>query len=170
MIDDGKGKYGFYYDGQGGRYPSFSEMCRCFGKTRSCVLHRLNAGWTLHDALTVPVGTHRNDFVYKDPATGTVLRGYRALTQYYHISFNSLKKLMQERGFSIERAITYCVKHRRQTVQDHTGQEFKSYTAMAKAWHINFNTLMGRIYAGMSIQRALTAKIAKPNERRKKNG
>jgi hypothetical protein len=41
-------------DHLGNRYPSMNKMCARYGLERSLFKYRMNAGWTLEDALTTP--------------------------------------------------------------------------------------------------------------------
>ncbi len=64
------------------------------------------------------------------------------------------------RGWDVERALTAplqrtCAHSIKCT--DHTGRQFGSRSAMARAWGIPFVTLRERLSAGWSLERALTA-------------
>ena len=44
----------------------------------------------------------------------------------------------------------------RKICKDHTGQEFPSFTAMARAWGLTPSMLQGRLERGLLMEQALT--------------
>ena len=55
----------------------------------------------------------------------------------------------------------------RKICKDHTGQEFPSLAAMARAWGLSPSMLQGRLDRGLTMEEALTLPRQRPGRKRK---
>lgn len=157
-MRDGKGKV--VQDHLGNTYPSVAAMCRAYGlPERSNFYHRINKGWSLEKALTMPIALEKHPIRCKDK----IYESYADFTRATGISRRTYLR-RKNMGFTADEIVEisrnktgslgmYC--------KDHLGNKYPSFAAMARAWHKHVDVVRKRLERGASIKQALTAKVYK---------
>ena len=147
-------------------YKSVSAMCAAYRIPISTFNGRIQRGWTLKDALTIPTEKPGPKVKHRKPIPdhkGRVWPSVGAMCEYWKIPekvYWSRKRLLK---WPLEKILTTPVKDPTDaanavSVTDHLGQEFKSISAMCRHWKIGLSTYRERRKRGWSIERALTEK------------
>lgn len=155
-------------DHLGKKHPSVPDMCAAWGISDSTYAGRLERGWTVEQALTVPP---HGQGPKVNPRTGRMLKDHLgqefvsvgAMCRHWGISekvYWSRKRICK---WPLERILTEPVHDARDTgnavkVTDHTGQEFPSISEMCRHWKIRLSTYRERRKRGWDVGRALTGK------------
>ena len=142
-------------DHLGKEYPNLTAMAKAWGMGAEVLRARLKSDWGLEVALTVQSGETRK---CKDHL-GKVHKSFTAMAKAWGLNLHTLNARL-EKGWSLERALTtdplLCGTCNGKPCKDHLGKEYKSFTAMAKAWGLNLRTIRNRLKADWSLERALT--------------
>ena len=159
-------------DHLGNIYASISEMCRHYKITKSAYSSRIERGWTLEEALTIPIGERRPN---TKPLSGTAIqvkdhlgKTYDSMTEMcnaYGIALSTYINRIN-RGFTVEEALTFQ-KHkinpnikpkwaRSIPIMDHHGVQYDSITEMFSSYGIKRSTYECRIKRGWTLEEALT--------------
>lgn len=158
-------------DHLGRPFGSVPEMCETWGVPFSTYQGRLERGWTMEQALSVPTGGQGPKV---NPRNGTMA------VDHLGQEFVSIGEMCRHWGISekvywsrkrickwpLDRILTEPVHEADDTanavaVEDHLGRPFKSISAMCRAWKIGLSTYRERRKRGWSIERALTGEEVK---------
>ena len=176
-------------DHKGIVYSSKKAMCRTYGINVETYRYRREKGWSLENALTMPVDIEhsenarglrkRNSESPAGVATETITFDnlYEPVVDHKNSQFPNFSCMCAKygllpvtvtnrlkMGWELERALTTPVKQtkRRKIAKehtDHTGKSYKSQREMCTAWHINPEIYRLRRNAGWSICKSLTAPV-----------
>ena len=142
-------------DHLGNEHANISAMAKAWGMGAEVLRARLSTGWGLEAALTVQPEDVRK---CKDHL-GNEYTTFNAMAQAWGVNVCTLAGRL-ERGWSPEKALTakplFVSFPKGKPCKDHLGKEYKSFTAMAKAWGLNLRTIRNRLKADWSLERALT--------------
>lgn len=147
-----------YIDHTGRRFETLTAMARAWGLARECLYNRLQRGWHLEDALTIPpvkAGRVRPVWSFEGrqfscikslvdtlKAEGREVRPYKGV----------LQQLAE--GQTLDYALSGGFVWR-----DHQGTTYRTCAAMARAWGLTRDTLQGRLDRGWDIKKALTEPV-----------
>jgi len=94
-------------DHLGDTFKSLASMCRFWGKDPRIVWYRLEAGWSMEDALTKPSTpfNQRNRKAGCKDHTGRKFDTQKDMARYWGISINTFR-VRVKLGWSIEEALT----------------------------------------------------------------
>ena len=146
-------------DHLGNEYSSFTEMCRLYEKNPEIVNHRLNKGWTLENALTVPIGESHEKYIKSVDHLGNEYRSFSKMCEAYDKCPNSVKGRLK-RGWTLEEALTIPIGETNTGgATDHFGNKFKSFTKMCNAYKLDRRTVERRLQLGWELKEALTVPI-----------
>lgn len=153
-------------DHLGKEHPSGRDMCAAWGIHPSTFSGRLDRGWTLEQALTVPARGNgpKVNSRSKDPIKDHLGREFvsiGAMCRHWGLSekvYWSRKRICK---WPLEKILTTPVRERDDTanavaVSDHLGQPFRSISAMCRHWKIGLSTYRERRKRGWDVGRALT--------------
>ena len=184
-IASGKRNHKIYHKGAskqstdhlGNDYISFVDMCNHYDISANTVYARLKKGWILEDALTKPLGFHRNDESIKrykkrntltnTPCTdhiGTSFDSRIDMCNHYGITLKMYSGRMG-RGWSLEETLTTGLRKNRikrktspaaRQCCDYNGIIYKSLKDMANAYGLSSSLLDSRLRRGWSLEEALT--------------
>ena len=152
------------YDHLGNEYTSESAMCRYYNLPLSTFNGRMDRGWTLEQALTVPNKQQGPKINHRKPVPdhkGKIWPSVGAMCKHWKIPekvYWSRKRLLK---WPLEKILTTPVNDPEDAANavpetDHTGRTFKSISAMCRHWKIKLSTYRERRKRGWSIERALT--------------
>lgn len=155
-------------DHLGKEYKSIGAMAKAWGMHVEILRARLLHGWGLEVALTLPPGATRKS---KDHL-GNEYPTFIAMAKAWGVNVCTLVSRF-ERGWLPEKALTAkplfasCPKGK--PCKDHIGKEYKSISAMAKAWGVSYVTFCARLNKRWSLERALTTPVRprRPNHNHK---
>lgn len=157
---------------RGKEYPSLQSLCNKHKVSCNTVRKRLELGWTMKDAITIPVsqkprygskGREVKDHLGNEYVTlKDMLNTYGMSVYLYRSRVN--------KGWSLEQCLTTPKytrdikpqkrsKPSRFTVKDHEGAQFSSKSQMCREWGISYRTFCGRVRKGWSVKEALTTPV-----------
>ena len=141
-------------DHQGNQYATITEMCQAYDIAPMTFKKRLDFGWDLEAALTIPV-KHLSRYHVMDHE-GNAFHNIDEMCNYWCIN----RKLYNERvneGWSSERALTTPPNYRRRAIKDPiSGIEYESFRALCRHHKKCNTTIIARMKKGMSLEEALT--------------
>ena len=147
-------------DHLGNVYSSIKDMCAFYKISQDTFNFRLKAGWTLEEALTIPIYKYNSSYNKCYDHLGNEYKSTQEMCKKYNIDRNTYRNRIK-RGWSIEEALTKPTSSLSASkIQDHLGNEYNSLTEMCKAYKIRINTFRSRIERGSSIKDALTMPVA----------
>lgn len=163
-------------DHLGNYFKSVSAMTRYYGIPRPTYISRLKSGWSVEEALTVPIikdgSNYKNCKSFGDVVDhlGNKFNNISQMARHWGISPSVFHRRVHVQGLSVEEALTTPIsrKHSAQEVIDHLGNKYRSRSLMAKAYGISSLTLGDRLKRGWSIEEALTTPIDTSNCRKTK--
>lgn len=163
-------------DHLGNHFKSVSAMTRHYGIPRPTYISRLKSGWTVKEALTVPVLKDGSNYKTSNSLGGIVdhlgnhFSNNAQMARHWGISPSLLHRRVHDKGMSLEDALTTPIsrKHSAQEVTDHLGNKYCSRSLMAKAYGISSLTLGDRLKRGWSMEEALTTPIDTSSYRKTK--
>ena len=148
-------------DHLGNEYESTDALCKHYGINTMTLKSRREKGWTLEEALTIPLGDNRR---LKDggrgrkiPRTdhlGNNFKSTKEMCETYGISTNIFYKRMRL-GWSLEDVLT------KGDIKDHLGNEYKSVRDMCNQYNIPYWLFYKRKELGWSLEDILTTKYSK---------
>jgi len=139
-------------DHLGNTYESVKSLCDHYKIPVSTYLNRLRGGWTVEDALTVPI---RNiSYEKSTDHLGNKFRSVKEMCRYYSIDCATYYHRIAS-GMSLGDALTKPVK-KFDKYYDHLGNEFYSLNTMCKHYGISRNEFCYRLEHGWSLEEALT--------------
>lgn len=159
-------------DHEGRKFASFSEMCAYYNKPITTVKNRLDRGWSLEQALTVPNDDQKrkikphNGIPWKDHL-GNEYISLPKMCAAYGITekiFQSRKRLLK---WPLEKILTTPVAKQppnSKKTTDHLGNEFPSVSEMCRYHKVSLSLYKERIKRGWDVERALTAPAKKIND------
>lgn len=164
-------------DHLGNQFKSVSEMVKYYGIPRPTYISRIKLGWTLEEALTVPVlkegGNYKpnNSLVGIEDHLGNKFNNKTQMAKYWGISSAQLHNRLSS-GLSLEEALTKPSssrgKYKKREVVDHKGNSYRSVAQMARSYGISSITLHERLKRGWSVDEALTTPVDTSNYRKSK--
>ena len=143
-------------DHTGRRFETLSEMADAWGITRECLSNRLQRGWEIKDALTIPPVKAGGRVRPVCSFEGRRFSSIKALVDTLKAegrevrSYKGVMRLRAE-GHTLDYALSCGFVWR-----DHLGATYKTCTAMAQAWGLTRDVLYGRLDRGWDIEKALT--------------
>lgn len=145
-------------DHLGNEHASLSAMAKAWGVHVEILKSRLKACWGLEAALTVPPGSIRK---CKDHL-GNEYPTFMAMAKAWGVNVRTLVSRF-ERGWLPEKALTakplFVTYPKGKPCRDHLGNEYKSFSAMAKAWGVSPKALTARLSKSWVLERALTTPV-----------
>ena len=139
-------------DHTGRKFPTVAAMARAWGLPAAGLRERLFRKWPLDKALTVPYGRHA--VAVADPESGVICSSAAELARGYGIK--PLVMQARIRKGMTGAALVFPGDLRMASARDHTGREFPSLAAMARAWGQPYKRFERRLASGWDIERALT--------------
>lgn len=142
-------------DFKGKQYPSITAMCKSYNMPYDLVRDRLSKGFSVKDALTVPLGYRRIKSV---DHLGHEFSCEAEMCRFWGINPAIYRYRFKVQGLSLKDSLT--LKGRcRHVVTDHKGNTFASVYQMCRFWEICPSTYTYRLNKGLSQSVALTAKV-----------
>ena len=164
-------------DHLGNQFKSVSAMTRHYGIPRPTYTSRIKLGWSVEEALTVPVlkegGNYKpnNSLVGIEDHLGNKFNNKTQMAKYWGISSAQLHNRLSS-GLSLEEALTKPTssrgKYKKREVVDHKGYSYRSVAQMARSYGISSITLHERLKRGWSIEESLTTPVDTSNYRKSK--
>ena len=164
-------------DHLGNQFKSVSAMTRHYGIPRPTYTSRIKLGWSVEEALTVPVlkegGNYKpnNSLVGIEDHLGNKFNNKTQMAKYWGISSAQLHNRLSS-GLSLEEALTKPSssrgKYKKREVVDHKGNSYRSVAQMARSYGISSITLHERLKRGWSIEESLTTPVDTSNYRKSK--
>ena len=154
-------------DHTGRKFPTAAAMARAWGLSPAMLQRRLQMGWPLERALTAP--RKPRNVPVADPESGVICPSVADLARGCGIKPLVLQARI--RGGLTGDALVFPGDLRAASARDHTGREFPSLAAMARAWGQPYKRFERRLALGWDIRRALTAPRApggRPKNKEKK--
>ena len=139
-------------DHTGRKFPTVVAMARAWGLSPAGLRGRLQRGWPLERALTAPRIPHRVPVA--DPESGVICPSAADLARGCGIKPMVMQARIRK-GLT-GAALVYPGNLRKVAARDHTGREFPSLAAMARAWGQPYKRFERRLALGWEIERALT--------------
>lgn len=149
-------------DHLGNEYPSKRAMCGAYGMPLSTYGNRLNRGWTVEQALTVPRESNapkvNHKKIWKDHL-GNEYVSVNDMCSRYGISekvFWSRKRILK---WPLEKILTTPLQTNAGNAiktKDHLGNEFDSICAMCDHYHVGWSTYRERRKLGWTVEEALS--------------
>lgn len=162
-------------DHLGNNFKSVSAMVRHYGISRPTYISRVNAGWTVEEALTVPIlkegGNYKpnNSLVGIEDHLGNKFNNKVQMAKHWGISSAQLYNRLSS-GMSLAEALTKPTtsrgKYKKREVVDHKGNSYCSIAQMARSYGLASITLHERLKRGWSVEEALTTPVDKSNLRK----
>lgn len=156
-----------YCDHTGRKFPTVAAMARTWGLFPDALWGRLRRGWPLERALTAPRIPHH--FPVADPESGVIYPSAAELARGCGIKPPVMQARIRK-GLT-GAALVFPGDLRAASARDHTGREFPSLAAMARAWGQPYKRFERRLALGWDIGQALTAPRApggRPKNKEKK--
>ena len=164
-------------DHLGNHFKSVSAMVRHYGISRPTYISRVNAGWTVEEALTVPIlkegGNYKpnNSLVGIEDHLGNKFNNKVQMAKHWGISSAQLYNRLSS-GMSLAEALTKPTtargKYKKREVADHKGNSYRSVAQMARSYGIASITLHERLKRGWSVEEALTTPVDTSSYRKSK--
>ena len=160
----------------GNKFKSVSAMAKHYGMSRCTYISRIKSGWSIEEALTVPI--------LKDGSNFKPTGSYGSVEDHLGNKFNNNSQMARHwgitpslyhqrinLGLSKEEALTTPVSKKNSSIEvtDHLGNQYKSLGSMARAYGIKPVTLSDRLSRGWSIEEALTTTVDTTNHRKSEN-
>ena len=142
-------------DHLGNEYKSIAEMCRHYNMPVRTYYRRIQIGWNIYEALTIPIRLSRG-YTATDHL-GNIYENIEHMCKHYKIDIQTYKYRICC-GWSKERALTQPVRMI-STAIDHKGTKFISENEMCRHYNITPDTYRSRIKHGWSIEKALTTPV-----------
>lgn len=143
---------------KGVTYPSISALCRAKNVNRPCFQKRIEAGFSLEEAIETP--EHINCIPARDHL-GNDYPSLTSMAKAYGLTYKIVSNRL-DKGLSLEEALTKPIDHAigRHTSNkecvDHLGNKFTSKTEMFRYWNIQAATFNSRAKKGWDLKRILT--------------
>lgn len=165
-------------DHLGNEFSSIEEMCKYWNINRQTYDRRIRAGYSLSEALTIPVIKKVKHKYYKkkhDKFKGINIGTGKIVKDHLGNTFNTVGEMCKAHGVS-----TYTFYHRREagkslseqltpgrlilgykgvTSYDHLGNKFRSISAMCREYNIERVVYLARIRNGWDKERALLTPV-----------
>lgn len=161
----------------GNVYHSIKDMCDFYQIKSSTYHDRIRNGWSIKDALTVPIDVlkqqrqiHFHTEGIKDHL-GNTYASRVEMCSFYCITIKAYERRL-ERGWSLKDALTKPLALNHQSVLthiDHLGNIYSSTKEMCDTYKIKPKTYRKRICSGWSIERALTEPLQFAQQKKKKD-
>ena len=139
----------------GNKFKSTLEMCRYWNKSREAVNERLREGWSLKDALEIPIDNNKHTRKCTDHL-GNQYNSFKEMCEAYNHSQSTIYARIKS-GLSLKDALETGNGYSRlnKYVYDHLGNKFKTKRDMYRHWNISESVVNGRLRNGWSLQKAL---------------
>lgn len=164
-------------DHLGNHFKSVSAMVRHYGISRPTYISRLKSGWTMEEALTVPIlkegGNYKpnNSLVGVEDHLGNKFNNKVQMAKHWGISSAQLYNRLSS-GMSLAEALTKPTtargKYKKREVVDHKGNSYRSVAQMARSYGITSITLHERLKRGWSVEESLTTPVDTSSYRKSK--
>lgn len=164
-------------DHLGNNFKSVSAMAKHYGISRPTYVSRINLGWTVEEALTVPIlkegGNYKpnNSLEGVEDHLGNKFNNKVQMAKYWGISSAQLYSRLSS-GMSLAEALTKPTtsrgKYKKREVVDHKGNSYHSVAQMARSYGISSITLHERLKRGWSVEEALTTPVDTSSYRKSK--
>ena len=158
-------------DHLGNKFKSVSAMAKHYGMSRCTYISRIKSGWSIEEALTVPILKDGSNFKPTgsygsvEDHLGNKFDSVSSMIEYWGISRNAYLG-RRAKGLPLEEILTKPVKSlkRLKEYKDFEGNVFSTKAEMAEHWGVNYSTLRNRLRLGWSLEEALTGKRKKKNK------
>ena len=164
-------------DHLGNQFKSVSAMTRHYGIPRPTYTSRIKLGWSVEEALTIPIlkegGNYKpnNSLVGVGDHLGNKFNNKVQMAKHWGISSAQLYNRLSS-GMSLAEALTKPTisrgKYKKREVVDHKGNSYRSVAQMARSYGISSITLHERLKRGWSIEESLTTPVDTSNYRKSK--
>ena len=149
-------------DHLGKEFPSVSEMCRCWGITRSTYNARIKSGYSKEKALTQPVIQVETAPKKCKDHLGQEFPSQNAMCRYWGTNKDTLKNRMEDLGWSLEKALTTNgVIVPGIGVSDYMGRTFPTITDMCHFYGFLLHDLQGTGCSEKAFLRAVKRRYRK---------
>ena len=150
-------------DHTGRTFPSVTAMCKAWGITTALYYGRLKCGYSIEDALTLPIAEKPKNSKTIIDHEGNEFSSVSDLCEYWKIGRSTFNARIKN-GWSQKDALTTpCAKinsMKKQEWTDHLGNKYESLNAMCKAHGITHHTFRTRLTKlGWSLEDALNPNI-----------
>jgi len=95
-------------DYMGKEYDSLTALAKEYGLSRACLRGRLNSGWSIQDALTIPVnsGNHTSQFLKTYDHLGNEFKSKKEMCLHYGVPYKVFTQRYYMYGLSLEDSLT----------------------------------------------------------------
>ena len=145
-------------DHLGNHYSSLSEMAKQYGIDPGTLRNRIDHGWSIKDALTKPVQRNVSKLSIIKDHLGNEYKSMNDMCKHYNIVEKTFVGRIG-RGMSLEDALTKPIDTSKSSYiecKDHLGNEYKSLSAMCRAYGITVSLYRARLKSGWDLETALT--------------
>lgn len=143
-------------DHAGNAYPSKKAMAEAYGQSPATVVDRLENGWSLEDALTVPANSRPTMKRAITDHKGKTYRTRKEMCDAYGITPIVLRKRLKN-GADLAAALETPVGMFSLPCTDHLGNEFPSISAMCRFHGVNHNSFQRKHAKGLPLKECLSA-------------
>lgn len=156
----GRGKCKKCKDHLGNEFNSLAEMCEHYKVGLMTFRSRINRGWSLEDALMIPVGYDKNGAKYTDD-NGNTFRTRKEIANFHNMSYNRYRNLING-GYTLEDdkdhkfGVGNC-----NVVTDPFGRTHRTLLSMLKFYDISTSSYVGYMVTGRSMTDVLFDKMNK---------
>ena len=137
-------------DHLGKKYPSWTSLCKAYNLKHTTLKARLNRGWDLEKALTVPTNGTRTVYDFEGNSFGST----QMMCEHYNIPSNIYSARIKS-GWALKDALTIPTSTKAKEVVDFEGNKFPSIKEMCHHYGIPRNTYLNRIKSGWTLKDAL---------------
>ncbi len=144
-------------DHLGHKYDSVGDMCAAYGLDITVYRNRRKRNWTLEAALTTPMREIKLKNKNIQDHLGNHYSSYKKMADAYGIKPYLLERRLHN-GEDIKSALTRPPDPpiKSKYTRDHTGRQFKSFSAMCKFYQMDYHLVDGRLRKGWTLEHALT--------------
>ncbi len=154
----------------GNAFPSVNAMCRYYHISQDNYYQRIRSGWSVEDALAVPIRDNRaRAYICEETGTGVCdHEGNRFNTVEDMCNYHNIPKALyynrKWKGWSLEQRLAPSFDNKKQC-QDHLGNFYKSLKDMCETYHVSYPQYLSRRRIGWSLERSLTEPIRKKKKK-----
>jgi hypothetical protein len=153
-------------DHLGNVYKNKSEMAKAYGIDQRTVKHRLDAGWSLEDALTkapsLSGSDKKGDDGFYDDGHGNKFNTIKEMAIFHNLTESQLRHRIAK-GMSFYDAVEGSKKMidgswQTEEWEDHLGNKYSSAKERAEAYGLENSVVRTRLRRGWNLEKALTTK------------
>lgn len=143
---------------KGIEYSSIKSLCETYKVSYAMVSQRLKNGFTIEDAIEIPLKKHRNGIpvIYK----GVQYQSIRSLAHSKNIPYHVVQMRIKK-GIDIETAIDTPVGELMGNQIEFKGKLYPSFSNLCKTYNISSSIALSRLNMNWSLEKTLTTPVRK---------